>query len=61
MIGDGCFIDSNVRIHDNVTLGTDCVKSGAVLGGEALDSKRMNMVIGFVSQIGGLIIGNNVE
>ncbi len=63
LIGDGCFIDSNVRIHDNVTLGTDCVvKSGAVLGGEGFGFEKDEYGNRFrFPQIGGLIIGNNVE
>lgn len=63
MIGEGCFIDSNVRIYDDVTLGTDCVvKSGAVLGGEGFGyEKDENGNLFRFPQIGGLIIGNNVE
>ena len=63
LIGDGCFIDSNVRIHDDVTLGTDCVvKSGAVLGGEGFGFEKDEYGNRFrFPQIGGLIIGNNVE
>lgn len=63
VIGEGCVIDSNVRIHDNVILGTGCViKSGAVLGGEGFGyEKDENGNLFRFPQIGGLIIGNNVE
>lgn len=63
LIGNSCFIDSNVRIHDNVTLGNNCVvKSGAVLGGEGFGYEKDEYGNRFrFPQIGGLIIGNNVE
>jgi UDP-3-O-[3-hydroxymyristoyl] glucosamine N-acyltransferase len=62
-VGDGCIIDSNVRIHDDVTLGTNCVvKSGAVLGGEGFGYEKDENGNRFrFPQIGRLIIGNNVE
>lgn len=63
IIGDGCIIDSNVRIHDCVTMGKNChVKAGAVLGSEGFgfekdaDGNRFRF-----PQIGDLIIGDDVE
>ena len=63
VIGEGCIIDSNVRIHNDVTLGKGCVvKSGAILGGEGFGyEKDKNGNLFRFPQIGGLIIGNNVE
>ena len=62
-LGDGCIIDSNVRIFDDVRIGHNCeVKTGAVLGGAGFgyekdeDGNRFRF-----PQIGGLTIGNNVE
>lgn len=62
-IGDNCFIDSNVRIYDDVSIGHDCsIKAGAVLGGEGFgfetdeDGNKFRF-----PQIGHLIIGNYVE
>lgn len=62
-IGDGCIIDSNVRIYDGVVLGKGCdIKAGAVLGGAGFgfekdeDGNRFRF-----PQIGGLIIGREVE
>ena len=40
-IGNGCVIDSNVRLYDNVILGKYCkVKASAVLGGEGFGFER---------------------
>lgn len=63
IIGEGCCIDSNVRIYDDVTLGSNCiVKSGAVLGGKGFGYEKDEYGNRFrFPQIGGLIIGNNVE
>lgn len=62
-IGDGCIIESNVRIYDGVTMGFGCsIKPGAVLGGEGFgfekdeDGNRFRF-----PQIGRLIIGDDVE
>lgn len=62
-IGDGCIVDSNVRIHDCVTIGKDChVEAGAVLGSEGFGFERDNEGNWFrFPQIGNLIIGDNVE
>lgn len=62
-IGDGCIIESNVRIYGCVNMGKCCrIKSGAVLGGEGFgfekdeDGNRFRF-----PQIGSLIIGDYVE
>lgn len=62
-IGDNCVIDSNVRIHDCVTIGNNCnIKAGAVLGSEGFGFERDADGNGFrFPQIGSLIIGNYVE
>ncbi len=62
-IGDGCIIDSNVRIHDCVTMGKNChIKAGAVLGGEGFGFEKDAMGNRFrFPQIGDLIIGDDVE
>ena len=62
-IGDNCVIDSNVRIHDCVTIGKNCkIKAGAVLGGEGFGFEKDASGNGFrFPQIGSLIIGDNVE
>lgn len=63
IIGDGCILESHVRIYDNVVMGKACnIKPGAVLGGEGFgfehdaDGNKFRF-----PQIGGLIIGNDVE
>lgn len=62
-IGDGCIIESNVRIYDGVTMGCRCsIKSGAVLGGEGFGFEKDEEGNRFrFPQIGHLIIGNDVE
>ena len=62
-IGDGCIIESNVRIYDGVTMGCGCsVKSGAVLGGEGFGfEKDVNGNRFRFPQIGSLIIRDDVE
>lgn len=62
-IGDGCIIDTYVRIHDCVTMGSHChVKAGAVLGGEGFGFEKDDDGNRFrFPQIGDLIIGDNVE
>ena len=62
-IGDGCIIESNVRIYDVVTLGCGCsIKSGAVLGGEGFgfEKDKKGNLFRF-PQIGRLVIGDGVE
>ena len=63
LIGNNCFIDSNVRVYDNVTIGDNCIiKAGAVLGGEGFgfekDSEGNRLRF---PQIGGLVLGHHVE
>jgi len=62
-IGDGCVIDSNVRVYDGVILGKKCdIKAGAILGGAGFgfekdeDGNRFRF-----PQVGGLILGDYVE
>lgn len=63
VIGDGCILDSNVRVYDDVQIGKCCVlKAGAVLGGAGFGYERDaegNMFR--FPQIGQLIIGDYVE
>lgn len=63
IVGEGCVIESNVRIYDGVVMGNDCrVKTGAVLGGEGFGFERDEDGNKFrFPQIGHLIIGNDVE
>lgn len=63
MIGDNCYIDSHVRIYDNVLIGHDCViKTAAVLGGAGFGYERDEDGNKFrFPQIGQLIMGNHVE
>lgn len=62
-IGDGCVIDTNVRIYDSVTMGAGCyIKSGAVLGGAGFGYERDKDGNRFrFPQIGSLILGDDVE
>lgn len=63
VIGDGCIIDSNVHIYDDVVMGRECViKSGAVLGGAGFGYERDEDGNKFrFPQIGQLIMGDYVE
>lgn len=63
VIGDGCVIDSNVRIYDDVVMGKCCVvKAGAVLGGAGFGYERDENGNKFrFPQIGQLILGDYVE
>lgn len=62
-IGDGCIIESNVRIYDGVTMGCGCsIKPGAVLGGEGFGFETDAEGNKFrFPQVGSLIIGDDVE
>jgi len=62
-IGDNTVISSNVRIYDNVSIGSDCYfKEGAVIGGEGFGFERDENGNRFrFPQIGGVRIGNHVE
>lgn len=62
-IGNNATILSNVRIYDDVQIGDNCyIKEGSVIGGAGFgyevdeDGNRFRF-----PQIGGVIIGNNVE
>ena len=63
IIGDGCILDSNVRVYDDVIMGKGCVvKSGAVLGGAGFGFERDEEGNKFrFPQIGQLIMGDYVE
>lgn len=63
VIGDHCYIDSHVRIFDDVQMGHDCVvKSGSVLGGAGFGYERDENGNKFrFPQIGQLFMGDYVE
>lgn len=63
VIGDGCVLDSNVRVYDDVVMGKGCVvKAGAVLGGAGFGYERDADGNKFrFPQIGQLIMGDYVE
>lgn len=63
VIGNGCVLDSNVKVYDDVVLGEGCVvKSGAVLGGAGFGFERDSDGNKFrFPQIGQLLIGDDVE
>ena len=62
-IGEGCVLDAYVRVCDDVTIGRCCkIKTGAVLGGEGFGFEKDEYGNRFrFPQIGGIIIGDNVE
>ena len=62
-IGEGCVIESNVRIYDDVTLGRGCrIKPGAVIGGEGFGFERDSEGNKFrFPQIGRVVLGDDVE
>lgn len=62
-IGDGSVVSSFVRLYDNVKIGNNCfIKEGAVIGGAGFGFERDDDGNRFrFPQIGGVIIGNNVE
>lgn len=63
VIGDGCVLDSNVRVYDDTVMGKGCVvKAGAVLGGAGFGYERDADGNKFrFPQIGQLIMGDYVE
>lgn len=63
IIGDDCVLDSNVRVYDDTVMGKGCIiKDGAVLGGAGFGFEIDENGNKFrFPQIGGLIIGNQVE
>jgi len=63
VIGDGCILDSNVRVYDDTVMGKGCViKAGAVLGGAGFGYERDADGNKFrFPQIGQLIMGDYVE
>lgn len=63
IIGDHTYIDSNVRIYDDVEIGDYCViKSGAVLGGAGFGYEKDEAGNRFrFPQIGKLLLGDYVE
>ena len=62
-IGDGCVLDSNVRVYDDTVMGKGCViKTGAVLGGAGFGYERDADGNKFrFPQIGQLIMCDYVE
>ena len=62
-IGEGCIIDSNVRIYDDVKMGKNCrIKAGAVIGGEGFGFEKDENGNKFrFPQIGSVVMGNDVE
>lgn len=62
-IGDGCVLESNVSVYDDVVMGKGCVvKAGAVLGGAGFGYERDAEGNKFrFPQIGQLILGDYVE
>lgn len=62
-IGDDSVVSSFVRLYDNVKIGNNCfIKEGAVIGGAGFGFERDEEGNRFrFPQIGGVIIGNNVE
>jgi len=62
-LGEGCVIDTNVRIYDGVVMGSHCViKAGAVLGGAGFGYEHdANGNMFRFPQIGQLIMGDYVE
>lgn len=63
VIGDNTIVSSFVKIYDNVVVGKSCyIKEGAVIGGEGFGFERDENGNRFrFPQIGGVIIGDNVE
>ncbi len=63
VIGDGCVLDSNVRVYDDTVMGKGCViKAGVVLGGAGFGYERDADGNKFrFPQIGQLIMGDYVE
>ena len=63
VVGDGCEIEANVRIYDDVKIGNECrIKAGAVIGGEGFGFEKDGNGNRFrFPQIGGVVIGDHVE
>ena len=62
-IGDGSVVSSFVRLYDNVKIGKNCfIKEGSVIGGAGFGFEKDENGNWFrFPQIGGVVIGNNVE
>lgn len=62
-IGDNVIIFANVTIYDNVIIGNDCViHSGVVIGSDGFgNAQGMDKKWSRIPQVGGVIIGNNVD
>ena len=63
VIGDNTFVSASVTLYDNVKVGSDCfIKEGSVIGGAGFGFEIDENGNRFrFPQIGGVIIGNNVE
>jgi len=62
-IGDNITLYPHVTIYDNVTIGNNCCfASGVVIGSDGFGNARSdNLTWSRIPQIGGVVIGNNVE
>jgi UDP-3-O-[3-hydroxymyristoyl] glucosamine N-acyltransferase len=61
-IGDHCIIYPNVVIYNNVTIGNNTIiHSGTVIGKDGFGFEKDNNIWEKVPQVGGVMIGNNVE
>ena len=61
-IGSNCFIEPNVTIHSDVTIGDNVViRAGSVIGSEGFEHKKTSRGVLSVTHDGVVIISNNVE
>lgn len=62
MIGDNVIIEPYVIIYPNVEIGANTIiRSGARIGGEGFEFKRVDDAVMAVTHAGGVKIGENVE
>jgi len=61
-VGDGCIIYPNVTIRENVKIGSGVIiHSGAVIGSDGFGYVMEKGIHYKIPQVGGVIIGDNVE
>ncbi|PID44336.1 MAG: UDP-3-O-(3-hydroxymyristoyl)glucosamine N-acyltransferase [Gammaproteobacteria bacterium] len=61
-LGDGTRLWHNVTCYSGVTIGRDCiVHSGTVIGSDGFGNANHNGEWVKIAQLGGVVIGNNVE